>query len=163
MVTDQVRKCLHKSYVGRFSPRKSLCFCQNIRISLASTTRKLSDLTGPAGKDFFFHFGVLGASVLSWQWCEGDWMSSLTVEMPTQGISSLLLQQRWVEACSYSWGGWVARELGFYKVTRLHVLVLLKHCRMGKSRLCSGAWALRWGTSAWTMPCAVCLFFRQQG
>jgi len=31
VVTDQLRKCLQKSYVGRFSPRKSLHFCQNIQ------------------------------------------------------------------------------------------------------------------------------------
>lgn len=45
--------------------------------------------------------------------------------MPTQGISFLLLQQRWVEVCSCSQGGWVDSELSFYDISRLHELALM--------------------------------------
>lgn len=67
VVTDQVRKCLHKYYVGRFPPRKSHCFCQNIQNLSGIHHKTIVRLYWSDQERLLLSFS---ASIFPWQWCE---------------------------------------------------------------------------------------------
>lgn len=141
VVTDQVRKCLHKYYVGRFPPRKKAAVSAKIfRISLAFTTRQFSDFIGLIRKGFLLSFG---ASIFPWQWCE-RW-PDVFADHGDAYAGNLFSSAEVSEVCSGSQGGWVDSVLSFYHLSRLHGLALmLKHCRWQNG----WAWALLWSQSS---------------
>ena len=144
-----MRICLHKSYVGRFSPRKSRRFCQNIQNLSGIHHKTIVRLDWSGRERLLLSFLCVWCQHVSltvmWEvtgWVHWPWRC-----LRRESLSFFFGRGEWKPAV-------VPKEDGLLVCS---VIIKSPGCmgwcclsiaggRMGKSRLCSGARALRWET-----------------